>query len=79
MLMLRFVGFLDKEVDDLADSGFISPKGLFIVNSNSSVIQSAIEGIRAVILKFWEEQSPYFIHINDISWPYRSIARSLSQ
>lgn len=77
MLMLRFGGFLDKEIPELAESGFISPKGLFLVNSSIPMIQSAVNGIKSIITKFWEEESPYYIHLTDPNWPYRCIARGV--
>jgi len=76
MLMLRFGGFLGKEIVELADSGFISPKGFFRISHDDFILQSAIDGIKELITVFWEQDTPYYLHINDINSPYRLLARN---
>lgn len=75
MLMLKFGGFLDKENIQLADSGFISPKGMFKIDRDAFILESAIDGIKNLIHTFWEQETPYYLHINDLASSYRVLAR----
>jgi hypothetical protein len=77
MLMLKFGGFLDKANIELGDSGFISPKGLFKMEHDAFILKSAINGISRLITAFWDEERPYYLHINDLNSTYRIVARQL--
>jgi hypothetical protein len=76
MLILKFGGFLGEQCDQLAPSGFVSPKGFFQVSSSDMIIESSIKGLSKLIKIFWEQESEYYYSKKDENATYQLIIRN---